>query len=408
MGTRRDRDLWVTTRPMVKVELKRSHATPVAAGHPWVFAQAVAKVHGSPEPGDEVVVVDPHGKALGRGFWSPNSALSVRLLTPNPEEALDGDFFRARLKDAVALRRVLGLPNEATTGYRLVHAEGDGLAGLIVDVYGDALVVQLLSAGMQRRKSVVVEALVDIVRPRTIFEEASPQQLAREGISSEGGLLWGEPLASLHFRERNLAFDLPRESSQKTGYYFDQREHRDEVERLAEGREVLDACCYVGGFALAAARGGARSVLALDSSQPALDAGRALAAQNGLGNIAWQRADVRQELERLANEGRRFDMVIFDPPKLVPTAKHLEKGRRAYRRMNRFAMELVRPGGVLVTCSCSAAMDETEFVRMLAFAARDAGRELRIWRIGKQAPDHPVPPGFSEGSYLKTVFARVR
>jgi 23S rRNA (cytosine1962-C5)-methyltransferase len=393
---------------MVKVELKRSHATPVAAGHPWVFAQAVARVHGSLEAGDEVVVVDPHGKALGRGFWSPASAIVVRVLTPDAERALDGEFFRARLREAVALRALLGLPGEATTGYRLVYAEGDGLAGLVVDVYGDALIVQLGTAGMQRRKAEVVEALVEIVKPRTIFEEVSVQSLAREGVSSEGGLLWGEPLEALRFRERGLAFSLSRAGTQKTGYYFDQREHRDEVERLARGREVLDACCYVGGFALAAARGGATSVLALDSSQPALEIGAQLARDNGLSQVRFEKQDVREHLERMAQERQSFDMVLFDPPKLVPTAKHLERGRKAYRRMNRFAIELVRPGGLFVTCSCSAAMDETEFLRMLAFAARDAGREVSVMRVGKQAPDHPILPGFGEGAYLKTIFARVR
>jgi 23S rRNA (cytosine1962-C5)-methyltransferase len=393
---------------MFKVELKRSHAVPVAAGHPWVFAQAVAQLHGRPEAGDEVVVVDPFGKAHGRGYWSPSSAIVVRILTSDPERALDGTFFRERLVAAKATRALLGLPNAETTGYRLVHAEGDGLAGLIVDVYGDVLVVQLLTAGMQRRKSEVVLALVDVMAPRAIYEEASPQVLAREGITSEGGLLYGQDAPALVFRERGLSFSLPREGSQKTGYFFDQREHRSEVERLSAGREVLDACCYVGGFALGAARGGAKSVLALDSSQPALNAGQSLAEQNGLSQIRFQKADVREELERMAIAGERYDLVVFDPPKLVPTVKHLEKGRRAYRRFNRFAIELVRPGGVLVTCSCSAGMDETEFVRMLAFASKDAGRELSVLRVGKQAPDHPVPPGFGEGSYLKTVFAVVR
>jgi 23S rRNA (cytosine1962-C5)-methyltransferase len=393
---------------MVKVELKRSHATPVAAGHPWVFAQAVARLHGKAEPGDEVVVVDPQGKELGRGFWSPESAIVVRILSPDAGRALDGEFLRERLRQAVATRQVLGLPSERTSGYRLVHAEGDGLAGLVADVYGDTLVVQLLTAGMQRRKQLVIEALCEVIAPRAIFEEASDKMLAREGVTAESGLLWGEPSDALRFRERGLVFELARESTQKTGYYFDQREHRDEVERLARGREVLDACCYVGGFALAAARGGAKSVLALDSSEPALRTGTALASANGLSQVRFEKADVRSELGRLAEAGTSFDMVIFDPPKLVPSAKHLERGRMAYRRQNRFAIELVRPGGVLVTCSCSAAMDETEFTRMLAFAARDARRELSLLRVGKQGPDHPVPPGFAEGSYLKTAFAIVR
>jgi 23S rRNA (cytosine1962-C5)-methyltransferase len=171
---------------------------------------------------------------------------------------------------------------------------------------------------------------------------------------------------------------------------------------------VLPACCYVGGFALAAPRGGARSELALDSSEPALQQGRALAAANALSGIEFRRADVREELGVLAQAGAGFDLVVFDPPKLVPTAKHLERGRRAYRRLNAHAIALTRPGGVLVTCSCSAAMTETDFLRMLSLASGDARRELCVLRVGKQGPDHPLAPGFGEGSYLKTVFAIVR
>jgi 23S rRNA (cytosine1962-C5)-methyltransferase len=365
-------------------------------------------VSGNPQAGDEVVVRDPQGKALGRGFWTPDSAIVVRLLTRDPEQALDQDFFMKRIRDAVAVRALLGLPSPENSGYRLVHAEGDGLAGLMVDVYGDVLVAQFLTQGMARRRELVVNALVECLGPRAIVSAHSQPAQAHEGIVAEDSQLFGAPFERLQFRERGLAFDLRHGSAQKTGYYFDQREHRAEVERLAQGREVLDACCYVGGFSLAAARGGARSVLALDSSQPALDQAAELARAHGFEQIRYARADVRSELERLRDAGARYDMVVFDPPKLVPTVKHLEKGRRAYRKLNAHAIAMVRPGGILVTCSCSAAMNEVEFTRMLAFASHDAGRELCILRVGRQAPDHPLLPGFAEGSYLKTVFAVVR
>ena len=395
------------------VELHRTHATPVAAGHPWVFAQAVARVIGAPKAGDEVLVVDPLGKALGRGFWSPDSAITVRLLTRDPEQALDESLFARRVEDAVRARTLVGLPNSETSGYRLIHAEGDGLPGLIVDVYGDVLVLQLLTAGMAQRRALVTAALVRTLTPRSVIVGASGAgavsgRRAAEAGALEGELLHGEPVEQLRFRERNLRFELATSSTQKTGYYFDQREHRAEVERLAAGRDVLDACSYVGGFALAAARGGARSVLALDSSQPALTLGAALAQLNGLEQIRFERADVRDELERMASSGRKFELVIFDPPKLVPTVKHLEKGRRAYRKLNAQALRLVSPGGLLVTCSCSAALSEPEFLRMLAFAASDARRELCVLRVGKQGPDHPLLPGFGEGAYLKTAFVIVR
>lgn len=391
---------------MATVELHRTHAAPIAAGHPWVFAQAVARVTDDPQPGDEVRVVDPTGKVLGRGFWSPDSAIVVRLLTRDGTQSLEAEFFARRVAQAVALRRLLALPSEETTGYRLIHAEGDGLPGVIVDVYGDVLVVQLLTVGIVQRKALLVDALVAALSPRSIVVSGTGRN--GDAGATDGELLFGAPVERLSFRERGLRFELAANQGQKTGYFFDQREHRAEVERLARGREVLDACCYVGGFALSAARGGARSVLALDSSAPALALGSAVAEQNGLAQIRFERADVRQELERMVSAGRSFDMVIFDPPKLVPTVKHLERGRRAYRKLNAHAMRLVAPGGLLVTCSCSAALSETEFLRMLAFAASDARRELCVMRVGKQGPDHPLLPAFGEGAYLKTAFAVVR
>lgn len=392
---------------MAIVELHRKHAAPIAAGHPWVFAQAVSRVTGSPEPGDDVIVVDPSGKPLGRGFWSPDSAIVVRLVTREAERAIDEPFLVQRIEHAKRVRAVVDLPNADTSGYRVIHAEGDGLPGLIVDAYGDVLVVQLLTLGMARRKEMVAAALARALAPRAIVLGA----LGRGGegaAGEEGEILFGQAPPHYAFRERGLRFELPATGTQKTGYYFDQREHRAEVERLAEGREVLDACCYVGGFALSAARGGARSVLALDTSAPALAVGESLAKRNELSQIRFERADVREAFERLAAEQRTFELVVLDPPKLVPTVKHLERGRRAYRKMNAQALRLVAPGGVFVTCSCSAALSETDFLRMLAFAAGDAKRELSVLRVGKQGPDHPLMPGFGEGSYLKTAFVVVR
>jgi 23S rRNA (cytosine1962-C5)-methyltransferase len=401
-GARREQAQAIAT-----VTLQRSHAGPVAAGHPWVFAQAVQRVQGEPRSGDEVCVVDPTGRALGRGFWSPDSAIVVRLLTRDAERPLDRALFASRVADAIALRKLVELPSPATTGYRLVHAEGDGLPGLIVDVYGDVLVMQLLSEGMLVRKALISEVLAQALSPRSILLAASGAGAKRvEGAPTESELLFGEPVTELRCLERDLRIELPA-GMQKTGYYFDQREQRAEVERLAGGRDVLDACSYVGGFSLSAARGGARSVLALDSSPPAIAAGSELAARHGFSQLRFERADVRDELAKQVAGGRKYELVIFDPPKFVPTVKHLERGRRAYRQLNAHAMRLTAPGGVLVTCSCSAALTETDFLRMLSFAAGDARRELRVLRVMKQGPDHPLLPGFSEGAYLKTAIAVV-
>jgi 23S rRNA (cytosine1962-C5)-methyltransferase len=392
---------------MAVVELHRTHAAPIAAGHPWVFAQAVARVTGNPGDGDEVVVTDPTGRALGRGLYSPGSAIVVRIATRQADEPLDEPFFVRRVAAARALRALVDLPRSDTTGYRLMHAEGDGVPGLIVDAYGDTIVVQLLTAGMVQRRAHVVAALVQALSPRAIVLANSGRGGDAASLA-EGEFLYGAPVERFQFVERGLRFDLPALGTQKTGYYFDQREHRAEVERLAAERDVLDGCTYVGGFALAAARGGARSVLALDTSAPALAIASELARDNGLSQIDYQRGDVRERFEQLAREGRRFDLVVLDPPKLVPTVKHLERGRRAYRKLNAQAMRLVTPGGMLVTCSCSAALGETDFLRMLAFAAGDAKRDLAVLRVGKQGPDHPLLPGFGEGAYLKTAFVVVR
>lgn len=393
---------------MITVELTRAHAGPVAAGHPWVFAQAVARVRGTPEPGDEVQVLDADQRPLGRGLWSPSSAIVVRLLTRDPDRPIDVSLLRERIQNAIAARALFGLPSTDTTGYRLVSSEGDYLPGLTVDRYGDTLVAQLGTIGMQRRKATIVQLLAELVAPHTIVEVTSKTAQEREGFSVQPDVLFGEKGDALVFRERGLRFSLPPDSMQKTGYYFDQREHRAAVELLAKDREVLDVCSYVGGFSLAAARGGASSVRALDSSQPAVDVGTKIAQENGLSQISFQRADARRDLEPMASKGERFDMVVLDPPKLVPSAKHFERGRKAYRQLNRYALALVRPGGVFVTCSCSAGMTEVDFLRTISLAARDARRELSVFRVGRQGPDHPIPPGFSEGAYLKTVFALVR
>jgi 23S rRNA (cytosine1962-C5)-methyltransferase len=393
---------------MFTVELTRAHAGPVVAGHPWVFAQAVSRVRGTPEPGDEVQVLDADQRALGRGLWSPSSAIVVRLLTRDHDRAIDADLLRERIQNAIVARAIFGLPSAETTGYRLINSEGDYLPGLTVDRYGDTLVAQLGTIGMQRRKGLLVELLAEAVGPRTIVEVTGKNTAEREGFSVEPAVLFGDKGSTLSFRERGLRFSLPPDSMQKTGYYFDQREHRSVVEALAKDRDVIDICSYVGGFALAAARGGAKRVRALDSSQPALDVGAQIAQENGVSSISFERADARKDLESISRQGDRFDLVILDPPKLVPSAKHFERGRKAYRQINRHALALVREGGVFVTCSCSAGMTEVDFLRTISLAARDARRELSIFRVGRQSPDHPIPPGFSEGAYLKTVFAVVR
>lgn len=392
---------------MARVTLRAGRVQPVWAGHPWVFAQAVERVDGAPAAGDAVDVVDPRGRHLGRGFWSPASAIPVRIITRSPEERLDEGALTRRIEAAVLNRRELGFPSPETDGYRLIHAEGDGLPGLVVDVFRDVAVAQLLTIGMKLREDAVFAALARVPGVRTVVETPGGRGQAAEGIEVKHRVVRGPSFGALRFRERGLEFEIPPTLSQKTGFYFDQRDNRAMVERIAPGKRVLDLYSYVGAFSLAAARGGAREAIAFDSSASAVAEGAAIARANGLSDrLRFAQGDVRNVLGRLLADRERFDLVIVDPPKLAPSMRHLERAQGAYRRLNARALELLERGGVLVSCSCSAALRPDDLLRVLSLAGRDAARELSLLHMGQQGMDHPVPAAFPEGRYLKCAFLR--
>ncbi|HEX2677627.1 MAG TPA: class I SAM-dependent methyltransferase, partial [Polyangiales bacterium] len=270
-------------------------------------------------------------------------------------------------------------------------------------------VAQLLTAGVKQREAQIFRAIAESTGVSSIVEMPSAEHQEREGFQVEPRVVHGEPVSELRFRELGFEYALPLTAAQKTGFYFDQRDNRARVEKLCRGRRVLDAFCYMGSFSLAAARGGAREVLAIDRSDGALAAGREAAARAGLAErIRFERADVKKHLPELIVRGERFDVVILDPPKLAHSQKHIDRARTAYRAWNAQAFRLLEPGGLLVTCSCSAAMQSHDFVRTLALASADAGREASLLELGEQSPDHPTPPAFDEGRYLKAAFLRVR
>lgn len=392
-----------------RVLLKPGHVKPIWAGHPWVYAQAIARIEGgSPAAGDVVEVVDTQDHLLGRGFWSPGSAIPVRLVTRG-DEPLDDAAVGRRLVAAATLReRRLGLPGHDTDGFRLVHAEGDDLPGLIVDRYGDTACVQLLTTGMKRREEAIFDALAALPGVARVLEVPGGEGQRREGIAAELRSVRGAAIDELAFRERGLEYRVPLAMVQKTGFYFDQRENRARVESMASGARVLDACTYLGAFALAAARGGATSVVGVDRAAPLLGQARAQAERNGLGErVEWRLGDVRRDLASWATDGERYDLVVLDPPKLAPTTKHLAQARPAYEGLNAAALRLVAPGGVLATCSCSAALGPEELLRLVATAARRANRAVRLLSLGHQAHDHPTPPAFAEGRYLTCAFLAV-
>jgi 23S rRNA (cytosine1962-C5)-methyltransferase len=393
------------------VRLKPGHVQPVWAGHPWIYAQAIDRIEGAPRAGDEVSVVDPRENLLGRGFFSPGSAIPVRLLTWDATTRLDGDFFRARVVQALELRASLGLPGPETTGFRVIHAEGDGLPGLIVDGYGDVIAVQLGTIGMKQRQAAIVDALVASFHPRTVIDRTSAQVAKAEGFESAPDVkrpatpLAGDPVRELEFQERGLLFRVPIDLGQKTGFYFDQRPLRARVEQIASGKRVLDAYAFVGAFGIAAARGGAREVLAVDESARAVEVGTECAALNGVSDrVTFRRADARRVLSESKGE---FDLVIVDPPRLAPTRAAREGALVAYAKLAENACRAARPGGLVVLCSCSAAVDLHALTRALATGARRAAVRATVLERWFQGPDHPVPAAFGEGLYLKSLLARV-
>lgn len=389
------------------VRLKPGHVQPVWAGHPWIYAQAVERVEGGATAGDEVRVVDPRNNFLGRGFYSPGSAIPVRILVRDEAPRIDGHFFHARIARAEAARRAFGLPSPDTNGYRVVHSEGDELPGLIVDRFDDVLVIQLLTFGMKVRESLILQALVDVLRPRTILDRTPETVKKLERFDPGKGVVLGDEVNELVFLERRLRYRLPLDLGQKTGFYFDQRGLRARVEELAHGRSVLDAYSFIGPFALAAARGGAKEVTAVDQSGSALEVGAECARLNGLeGKIQFLREDAKNALADAGKSGGR-DLVLLDPPRLAPTRGSRENALVAYARVAEAGCRATKPGGIVVLSSCSAAVDLAALTRALATGALRANRQAVVVERSFQGHDHPALSAHGEGLYLKSVIARV-
>jgi len=378
---------------------------PVWAGHPWIYAQGIERTVGKPAPGDEVAVLDAKGNRLGRGLYSPSSAIAVRIFTRNAEQSFDEALLLERFRRAerarTALLRAEG--GEPTSAYRLVYGEGDELPGLIVDRFEDVLVVQLGTVGLAQRRELIFDALVQAFQPRAILDRTSARQAQMEGFSLGLWLARGEAPSELRVVERGLPLALPASLTQKTGFYFDQRPLRARIEHWAGGRDVLDAYSYVGAVGLFAQRGGAKSVLSVDSSGAAVRAGQALAQALRL-DVQFEETDAEK---LLAARSRSFDLVVADPPKFAFSRSMQQKGMRAFRRVAGLSVGAVREGGIVVLSSCSAALGIHEVERSLALGAADVGRRARIFERVFQGGDHPVPAAFPEGLYLSSVLAWV-
>lgn len=393
---------------MATVRLKPGHVQPVWAGHPWVYAQAIDRVEGGATKGDEVRVVDPRGNFLGRGFYSPGSAIPVRILVRDEDTPIDTALFRTRFERALAARAAFGLGTSPdTTGYRVVHAEGDGVPGLVVDRLGDVLAIQLLTIGMKDREAIILEALGQVFHPKAILDRTPAGAAKMEGftIDENRGALRGDAPKELSFTERGLSWSIPSDLGQKTGYYFDQRDLRARVETLAKGKRVLDAYSYVGSFGLGAARGGASEVVCVDESALAIEVGAEHARKNGVdGVVKFQRGDARRVMQ---DAHASFDLTIVDPPRLAPTRSAKEQALVMYSKLAELGCKATKPGGLLVVCSCSAAVDLFALTRALATGAVRANVHAVVVERSFQGIDHPVPAAFTEGLYLKALIARI-
>jgi 23S rRNA (cytosine1962-C5)-methyltransferase len=391
---------------MCKLVLKPGREKSLKRRHPWIFSGAVAGVEGDPGSGGTVEVRASDGEFLAMAAFSPQSQIRARVWH-RKECAIDGAFFNRRVTQCVEHRRQLQ-GSGTTDAMRLIHGESDGLPGVVADRYADTVVVQLLAAGAERWREAIVAALAALPGIARVWERSDADVRALEGLEPRVGLLRGTPLAGpLVIGEHGLKFAVEVQMGHKTGFYLDQRDNRLRLRALAKNCDVLDCFCYTGGFALNAQAGGARSVTAVESSALALEHARANATANGCAYTEWVEGDVFQVLRRMRDQGRQFDLIVLDPPKFAPTAAHADKAARAYKDINLLAFKLLRPGGALMTFSCSGGVTADLFQKIVAGAALDAGVHARIAAWLHAASDHPVALNFPEGEYLKGLVCRV-
>jgi len=378
--------------------------------HPWIFSGAVQQVEEEPVSGGTVDLLSSNRQFLARASYSPSSQIRARIWTFE-DKPVDKEFFRQRIRSAIDMRQRLKVESAASSpskgqanAYRLIYAESDGIPGLIVDRYGDVLVLQSLTAGSEFWKDTFADLLLEETGLTTIYERSDADVRELEGLVTKIGLLRGDlPSYTFPITEHGLNFNVNLPSGHKTGSYLDQRANRLRVRELSSGKDVLDCFCYTGGFTVNALAGGANSVLSIDSSADAL----ALCKENiTLNNLDASRqtsleGDVFHLLRKFRDENRSFDMIILDPPKFAPTAAQAERAARGYKDINLLAFKLLRPDGILVTFSCSGGIDAGLFQKIVAGAALDAGVEAQIVEHLFQGVDHPVSLHFPEGAYLK-------
>ena len=371
--------------------------------HPWIFSGAIARVEGDPASGDTIAVVASDGAFLAWAAFSAESQIRARVWSFDAHDTIDEAFLQARLAASIARRsRLLGEGD----AMRLVHGESDGLPGLVADRFGQTVVVQLLSAGAERWRDFWPKAFAALDDTSCVYERSDVEVRSLEGLPPRAGVLAGTAPARARIVEDGIAYDVDIAHGQKTGFYLDQRDNRMLAGRLSGDASVLNAFCYTGGFSLSALRGGAKHVVSLDTSEEALELARHNVGINGFdaARADWTAADVFSQLRKYRDQGRKFDLIVLDPPKFAPTEKHVPNAARAYKDINLWALKLLAPGGHLLTFSCSGAIGPDLFQKIVAGAAADARADVQIRRHLGASLDHSVSIHFPEGEYLKGLW----
>lgn len=390
------------------VILESGKERPIMRRHPWVYSTAIKRVEGKPKPGVTVQVLSQDGKWLARGAFSPESKIRVRVWSWDPNEAIDHAFFKRKIQQAIKYRQKW-IRN--TNAIRLIAGEADGIPGLIVDQYDQTIVCQFLSAGVEYWRDAIVNALHEQTRCALLVERSDAAVRSREGLPEKTEILFGErPSEGVEVHENGVLYQVDVMNGHKTGFYIDQRDNRQLVAEMAKERRVLNMFCYTGGFSLAALKGGAKSVMSVDSSGDALKIARQQMVLNKFSaeRTSWLDADAFTTLSNLRNAKEKFDLIVLDPPKFAPSAQHLDRAIKAYKEINRAALQLLSPGGLLFTFSCSGAVSLERFEQMLVNSVsealahmQDSQANFRIVRRLAAGLDHPVLASFAEGEYLK-------
>ncbi len=390
------------------IKLKKQRERSVLKKHPWIFSGAIDQIQGDPADGETIAVVSASRDFLAWGAYSKKSQIAIRVWSWNENERIEKDFFIQRLSRAMEMRRNIGLP-EITDAMRLVHAESDGIPGLVVDQYGRILVTQFLSSGTEYWRSTILESLMDIFPGQTVYERSDVDVRLLEGLETRSGLVVGtEPGERTYLLDGGIHFGVDIRRGHKTGFYLDQRKNRKQIQKYAQGNDVLDCFSYTGGFSIHSLMAGAKSVVSVDSSNYHL----AMLSENLELNKLTERTeliegDVFRILRSFRDQRRLFDLIILDPPKFAQTTYQVDKAARAYKDINLLAFKLIRPGGYLVTFSCSGGVSEELFQKIVASAAFDASVNGRIIEHLHQDVDHPVSLYFPEGYYLKGLVIEV-